>query len=157
MALWTLKGKRLAVLGLAFKGGTDDIRESPAIAVIEALLREHCDIVAYDPAAMERARHAFGAEENISFAASAYEAATDADALLILTDWEEFGALDLDRLKQQLRHPIIIDGRNMYKSEVVADHGFSYFSVGRQEAVPVATPALDTPAVPSMDETAEAA
>lgn len=156
MALWTLKGKRLAVLGLAFKGGTDDIRESPAIAVIESLLKESCEIVAYDPAAMGRAQQAFGAKESISFAASAYEAATDADALLILTDWEEFGALDFERLKQQLRHPIIIDGRNMYKSEFVANQGFSYFSVGRQEAIPVAPATIDTLTPPSIDETAEA-
>jgi len=158
-ALWTLKGKRLAVLGLAFKGGTDDIRESPAIAVIETLLKEHCEIVAYDPAAMERARQEFGDKESISFAASAYEAAKDADALLILTDWEEFGALDFDRLKQELRHPIVIDGRNMYKSEAVAKNGFSYFSVGRQEAAPVAPvpPNGGDSSLASLDETTEAA
>jgi UDPglucose 6-dehydrogenase len=134
-ALWTLKGKRLAVLGLAFKGGTDDIRDSPAIAVIRMLLKERCEIVAYDPAAMERARKEF-ADAPISFAESAYEAAEKADALLILTDWEEFGALDFQRLRQALNHPILIDGRNLYSREEMEAQGFCYFSVGRQEAAP---------------------
>ena len=136
-ALWTLKGKRLAVLGLAFKGGTDDIRDSPAIAVIRMLMKERCEIVAYDPAAMERARKEL-ADAPISFAESAYEAADKADALLILTDWEEFAALDFPRLRQALNHPILIDGRNLYSREEMEFHGFCYFSVGRQEAAPSA-------------------
>ncbi len=135
-ALWTLKGKHLAVLGLAFKGGTDDIRESPAIALIRMLLHEKCEIVAYDPAAIDRARQEFAPAAKISFAASAYEAAKDADALLVLTDWEEFAALDLKRLKKQLKHPIVIDGRNLYSRQEMMQQGFTYFSVGRQEAVP---------------------
>jgi UDPglucose 6-dehydrogenase len=142
-ALWTLKGKRLAVLGLAFKGGTDDIRDSPAIAVIRMLMKERCEIVAYDPAAMERARKEF-ADAPISFAESIYEAAEKADALLILTDWEEFAALDFPRLRQALKHPIVIDGRNLYSRAEMEAHGFSYFSVGRQEAaanVPASSPA----------------
>ena len=133
-ALWTLKGKRLAVLGLAFKCGTDDIRDSPAIAVIRMLMKECCEIVAYDPAAMERARKEF-ADAPISFAESTYEAAEKADALLILTDWEEFAALDFQRLRQALKHPIVIDGRNLYSRAEMEAHGFSYFSVGRQEVV----------------------
>jgi UDPglucose 6-dehydrogenase len=134
-ALWTLKGKRLAVLGLAFKGGTDDIRESPAIAVIRMLLKERCEIVTYDPAATERARREF-ADASISFAESAYEAAEKADALVILTDWEEFAALDFKRLRQVMNHPILIDGRNLYSRSEMERAGFSYFSVGRQEALP---------------------
>lgn len=137
-ALWTLKGKRLAVLGLAFKGGTDDIRESPAIAMIRMLLRERCDIVAYDPAAMERAKQEF-ADESVAFAESSYEAAKDADALLVLTEWEEFASLDLERLRKLLKHPIVIDGRNLYSRSEMERAGFSYFSVGRQEAVPAPT------------------
>lgn len=135
-ALWTLKGKRLAVLGLAFKGGTDDIRESPAIALIHLLLKERCEVVAYDPAAMERARAEFPASAAIRFAESAYGAAKNADALLVLTDWEEFASLDLERLRQELSHPIVIDGRNLYSREEMSRAGFSYFSVGRQESVP---------------------
>ena len=89
-ALWTLKDKRLAVLGLAFKGGTDDIRESPAIAIVQQLLKEQCEIVAFDPAAMENAKKAFHGTDRVTYASSAYEAATGADALLVLTEWEEF-------------------------------------------------------------------
>ncbi len=133
--LWTLKGKRLAVLGLAFKGGTDDIRESPAIHLIRLLQKEGSVIVAYDPAAMDRARAVLAPGE-INFAASAYEAAKNADALLILTDWEEFAALDLDRLYRALRYPIVLDGRNLYKPEVMTANGFTYASIGRPDASP---------------------
>ena len=133
-ALWTLKGKRLAVLGLAFKGGTDDVRESPALALVESLLKEGSQVVAYDPAAKERARETLG--DKVKYAANAYEAASGADALLILTDWEEFASLDLDRLREQLRYPIVIDGRNLYTPEQMAAHGFHYYSVGRALAAP---------------------
>ena len=161
-ALWTLKGKRLAVLGLAFKGGTDDIRESPAIALIHMLLHEKCEVVAYDPAAIERAQPEFNGGAKISFAHSAYEAAEDADALLILTDWEEFAALDLERMKRALRHPIVIDGRNLYTRKEMAKHGFTYYSVGRPESVPETTGEIVSavPSVPSVrrpDQAAEAA
>ena len=133
-ALWTLKGKRLAVLGLAFKGGTDDIRESPAIAVVESLLREGCQIVAYDPAAMERSRQLFG--DSINFVESIYEAAKGADAVLVLTDWEEFCSLDLERMHELLRYPIVVDGRNLYDPEQMAARGFFYYSVGRPLVAP---------------------
>ena len=132
-ALWTLKGKRLGVLGLAFKGGTDDIRESPAIDLITRLLKEGCEIVAYDPAAMERAREVLPAR--VKYAESPLAAANNADALLILTDWEEFAALDLPRLYARLRYPIIIDGRNLYDAQLMADRGFTYISVGRPEVI----------------------
>lgn len=128
-ALWTLRGKRLAVLGLAYKGGTDDLRESPAIEIVRALLHEQCSIVAYDPAAMDRARHTL--KGDVAYSASPYEAATGADALVILTDWEEFGALDLDRIKTLLRYPIVVDGRNLYSRETMKKHGFLYVSMGR--------------------------
>jgi UDPglucose 6-dehydrogenase len=131
-ALWTLRGKRLAVLGLAYKGGTDDIRESPAIEIVLSLLREQCAVVAYDPAAMERARAVLTGD--ISYADSPYQAATGADALIILTDWEEFGALDLDRIKELLRYPIVVDGRNLYKRESMQKSGFLYVSMGRPAA-----------------------
>jgi UDPglucose 6-dehydrogenase len=133
-ALWTLRGKRLGVLGLAFKGGTDDVRESPAILLIQSLLLEGCQISAYDPAANERAREVLG--ESIQYATGPYEAAKDADALLILTEWEEFASLDLKRLHAALKYPIIIDGRNLYEPAAMAAAGFSYYSVGRPAAVP---------------------
>jgi len=139
-ALWTLRGKRLGVLGLAFKGGTDDIRESPAILLVQTLLQEGCQIAAYDPAAHERAREVLNS--SIEYASDAYEAASGADALLVLTEWDEFASLDLDRLHQQLKYPIVIDGRNLYDPEAMATHGFTYYSVGRPaiiaEALPIA-------------------
>ena len=92
-ALWTLRGKKLAILGLAFKGETDDIRESPAIDLVEMFLSEGCCIVAYDPAAMERAKDELPPSAAMSYAADAYAAAADADALLVLTDWKEFAQL----------------------------------------------------------------
>ena len=136
-ALWNVKGKNLAVLGLAFKGGTDDIRESPAISVIEALQRDGCRIAAYDPAAMKRAKEALSGP-SIRFAEDAYDAAHRADALLILTDWEEFANLDLGRLREELRYPVIIDGRNLYRPEEMVKAGFIYSSVGRPDAFPAA-------------------
>ena len=131
--LWTLRGKRLGVLGLAFKGGTDDIRESPAIALVQELLHEGCRICAYDPAAIERARETL--PSSVEYAAGPYEAAANADALLILTEWEEFARLDLARLRKQLKHPIILDGRNLYDPESMSAYGFSYYSVGRPAAL----------------------
>jgi UDPglucose 6-dehydrogenase len=133
-ALWTLRGKRLGVLGLAFKGGTDDIRESPAILTIQALLQEGSNVVAHDPAAMARAQEVLPA--SVEYAASPYEAARGADALLILTEWEEYSQLDLARLAQEMKYPIVIDGRNLYDGPVMTQHGFTYYSVGRATAVP---------------------
>ena len=133
-ALWTLKGKKLAVLGLAFKGGTDDIRESPAISIVNCLVKEGCEVVAYDPAAGAKAAEVLGSK--VSFAETAYDAATDADALLILTDWEEFSALDLKRLQRELKYPIVVDGRNLFNPEAMSELGFHYFSVGRPDAAP---------------------
>jgi UDPglucose 6-dehydrogenase len=130
-ALWTLRGKRLAVLGLAYKGGTDDIRESPAIDIVRALLQEQSSIVVFDPAAMPRARQVLTGD--VAYAESAYEAAVGADALLVLTDWEEFTGLDLARIKTLLRYPIVIDGRNLYSREAMQKHGLLYVSVGRPE------------------------
>jgi UDPglucose 6-dehydrogenase len=136
-ALWTLRGKRIGVLGLAFKGGTDDIRESPAIDLVEMLLAEGCFVTAFDPAAMKRTEEVLPAAANLRYANDAYAAADDADALLILTDWAEFATLDLDRLYKTLRYPIVVDGRNLYDPHVMVDHGFTYLSIGRPAAYPV--------------------
>lgn len=138
-ALWTLRGKKLGVLGLAFKGGTDDIRESPALFLVQTLLQEGSKITAYDPAAMDRARDILGS--SVSFAASSYDAAHGADALLILTEWEEFATLDLNRLRQELKFPIVIDGRNLYDPDVMSAQGFTYYSVGRTASHPDGIPA----------------
>lgn len=130
-ALWTLRGKNLAVLGLAFKGGTDDIRESPAIDIVQMLLKEGCCVTLFDPAAMERAKAILMPGPQVKYAADIYEAAQDANAVLVLTDWQEFAAIDLDRLRKTLRHPIVIDGRNLFDPELMQEKGFTYFSVGR--------------------------
>jgi UDPglucose 6-dehydrogenase len=130
-ALWTLRGKRLAALGLAFKSDTDDIRDSPAIDVIRKLLEAGASIAAYDPAAMERTQAILPTSEKMSYASNIYEAAKDADAVLILTEWKEFAEIDLVRLNQALRFPIVIDGRNLYKPQQMLDHGFTYVSMGR--------------------------
>ena len=130
-ALWTLRGKRLAALGLAYKGDTDDIRESPAVDIIRKLLKAGATVTAYDPAAIERAKEVLPPSRNLSYVGDLYEAAKDADAVVILTDWKEFSAIDLARLKQALRFPVVIDGRNLYKPQQMLDHGFTYVSVGR--------------------------
>ncbi|SFS14964.1 UDPglucose 6-dehydrogenase [Granulicella pectinivorans] len=135
-ALWTLRGKKLGVLGLAFKGETDDIRESPAIDLVEMFLAEGCSIKAFDPAAMERTAERLPAGPKLSYVESAYAAADDADALLILTDWAEFATLDLKRLNTTLRYPIVIDGRNLYDPHVMLENGLTYISVGRPSAIP---------------------
>ncbi len=139
-ALWTLRGKRLAVLGLSFKGETDDIRESPAIDLVEMLLAEGSSVVAFDPAAMGRAALEVPASAQMKYASSVEEAAHDADALLVLTDWDEFARLDLAALHAALRYPIVIDGRNLYDPQVMLAHGFTYLSIGR----PAVTPSRET-------------
>jgi UDPglucose 6-dehydrogenase len=130
-ALWTLRGKKLAALGLAFKCDTDDIRESPALEVIRRLLDAGACITAYDPAATERAKEVLPPSDKMRYASNLYEAAEDADALLILTDWKEFAEIDLPELNRSLKFPIIIDGRNLYKPQYMSDHGFTYVSIGR--------------------------
>ena len=128
--LWNLRRKRLAVLGLAFKGGTDDIRESPAINLVSSFLAEGCVVTAYDPAAMPNARRVFSSEK-LTFAADPYEAMEDADALVVLTDWPEFARLDLKRAKASLANPIIFDGRNLFDCNDMAREGFTYICIGR--------------------------
>ncbi len=130
-ALWTLKGKRLGVLGLAFKNGTDDVRESPALAIVESLLQEGAEIQAYDPAAMQRASELL--PDGVRYVNSAYEAAEGADTLLILTEWEEFKRLDWARIRRSLRYPIVIDGRNLLSLDSMRSHGFCYLSIGRPD------------------------
>ncbi len=133
-ALWTLRGKQLGVLGIAFKGGTDDVRESPAVLLIQSLLQEGCQIAAYDPAAQDRGKEIF--TKGVTFVGTPYEAAQGADALLILTEWEEFASLDLERLSRELKYPIIIDGRNLYDPAAMAARGITYYSVGRPTVSP---------------------
>ncbi len=130
-ALWTLRGKRIAALGLAFKGDTDDIRESPAIEIVRRLIDSGATVTAYDPAAIERTQAVLPPSEKLKYAKDLYEAAKDADAVLILTDWKEFSNIDLPRLNRAVKFPIIIDGRNLYKPDEITDQGFTYVSIGR--------------------------
>lgn len=128
-ALWTLRGKRLAVLGLAFKGGTDDCRESPAIQLVKQLHAEGATIVAYDPAAMTKAE-ALLPPGTATFAESAYAACAGADALLILAEWPEFAELDLRLIRGMLSLPIVLDGKNLLDPVRVREAGLQYYGVG---------------------------
>jgi len=145
-ALWTLRGKRLGVLGLAFKGETDDIRESPAVDLVEMLLAEGCFINAYDPAAIKRTEQELAPSLQLTYAEDAYSAAVDADALLILTDWKEFSHLDLKRLYTLMRYPIVVDGRNLFDPAEMNDLGFTYISIGRPAVYPTRDVDVATPA-----------
>lgn len=152
-ALWTLKGKKLCVLGLAFKNGTDDLRESPAVAIIKSLVKEGCSVTTYDPAAMDRAKEEFGPSTSVKFASGPYEALEGADACLILTEWEDFAALDLARMKKLLRYPIVVDGRNLFNPAMMEAAGLNYYSVGRPDVVSERSAAIKT----GLKEAAKAA
>jgi UDPglucose 6-dehydrogenase len=123
-----LRGKTIAVLGLTFKPNTDDMREAPSIAVIASLQQMGAKVRAYDPAGMEQAQHVL---TNVVYCDGPYVCGEDADAMVILTEWEQFRALDFTRLKQVMKRPVLIDLRNIYRADEVAKHGFIYSGVGR--------------------------
>ena len=133
--LWVLREKRIAVWGLTFKPDTDDIRSSVAIELVEQLLREGAHVVAYDPKGMSKAR-AVKAIADAKFASSAIEAVTDAEALVIATEWNEFCNVDLTMLKEKMRTPIVFDGRNLLDPETMRQFGFHYYSIGRTSVKP---------------------
>ncbi len=133
--LWVLREKRLAVWGLTFKPDTDDVRSSVAIELVELLLREGAHVVAYDPKGMHKAR-AIKAIADAEFASSALEATSDAEALIIATDWNEFANVDLALLKEKMRTPIVFDGRNLLHPETMREFGFQYYSIGRASVKP---------------------
>ncbi|MCS7004027.1 MAG: UDP-glucose/GDP-mannose dehydrogenase family protein [Cytophagales bacterium] len=124
-----IKGKKIAIWGLSFKPNTDDIREAPSIYTINRLLKEGAEIVAYDPEAMENMEKLF--KNSIKFASDMYEAIDGADALAIITEWSVFRTPDFDIMKSKLKNPLIFDGRNVYKLEVMKEMGFYYDSIGR--------------------------
>jgi len=126
--LWNLNGKTIGILGLSFKPDTDDMREAPAIDIISKLKEEGAHIKAYDPKAMENARTIFS---DIEYCQNAYEVAEGSDALVIITEWDEFKSLDLPKVKSLLKHPVIIDGRNIYEPAEMRQLGFIYRGVGR--------------------------
>ena len=124
-----LSGLTLAVWGLSFKARTDDMREAPAIRVVDGLLEAGARVRAFDPEAMEEARKRYG--ERIEFGGSNYEAAEGADGVLVLTEWNEFRSPDFPRLKKLLRRPVVFDGRNLYDPAAMRRQGFIYHSIGR--------------------------
>lgn len=128
-----LKGKTIAIWGLAFKPNTDDIRESPSGTLIEQLLAAGANVQAYDPEAMEPARAQFASSTGISFHQDGYAAAAGADALAVVTEWKQFRSPDWDRLRGALLSPIIFDGRNIFDPEAMRRIGFEYYPIGRAQ------------------------
>ena len=124
-----LKGKTIAIWGLAFKPNTDDMREAPAIVIIESLLKAGAKVQAYDPEAAEEAHKVFG--ERITYAKRSYDALQGADALVVVTEWNEFRRPDFDRIKTSLKRPLVIDGRNIFDPKKMKSLGFEYYSLGR--------------------------
>ena len=127
-----LRGKRIALWGLAFKAGTDDMREAPSLTLIAALLDEGVSICAHDPAAANHARALLG--NRIDYAETNYEALSGADALVVVTDWNEYRHPDFERVKRALKQPVIVDGRNLYDVEKMRELGLRYHSIGRPSA-----------------------
>ena len=131
--LWVLRGKKIAMWGLAFKPNTDDIRFAPSIALVKSLLDEGADVRAYDPEAMEKAKSVL---PNITYCSTPYQAAESADAIVIVTEWEEFRQMDWNRLLSIVEQPLVIDGRNVFSPEEISRKGFRYVSIGRVDASP---------------------
>lgn len=131
-ALWIVRGKTICVLGLAFKPNTDDIREAPSLKIIERLLEEGAIVQLYDPQAVAETQRVYPEQPGrVSYCKSAYEAAQGAHALLLLTEWDEFRELDLERIRSSMTIPIVVDGRNLFDPERMQELGFEYFSMGR--------------------------
>jgi UDPglucose 6-dehydrogenase len=129
-SLWVIKGKKIGVLGLAFKPNTDDMRFAPSIDIVNELQKEGAVIQAYDPESMEKSKSVL---KDLVYCQNPYDAAKDADALLILTEWNEFKELDLKKVKSLMKHNLILDGRNIYNPDEMDKFGFTYISIGRQE------------------------
>ncbi|RAI40755.1 UDP-glucose 6-dehydrogenase, partial [Rhodoplanes elegans] len=125
----SVRDKTIAVLGLTFKPNTDDMRDAPSIPLVTAFNDMGAKVRAYDPAGMEQAKRDL--DGLVTFCANAYECAQGADAVVIVTEWEQFRALDLDRLKSAMRQPVMVDLRNVYRADEMAAAGFAYSSVGR--------------------------
>jgi UDPglucose 6-dehydrogenase len=124
-----LRDKRFGVWGLAFKPRTNDMRDAPAIKIIETLLADGAKVIAYDPESMNEAKRIFG--DRIELASSNYGCVEGADALLIVTEWQAFRHPNFDRMKDAMRSPVVFDGRNIYDPAQLRDLGFTYYSVGR--------------------------
>lgn len=129
--LWVLKNKKICVWGLTFKPDTDDVRNSVPIELINRLVEEGAHVTAYDPKGMEKAREFGLLPEGVALAATPLEAAKDAEALVLATEWKEFDAVDLDAVKTAMHTPLVFDGRNLFDPKTMADMGFTYYGVGR--------------------------
>ena len=130
-----IKGKKFAVWGLAFKPRTNDMREAPAITIINKLLENGATVSAFDPKAMESAQEVFG--NTIEYSKNSYEALDGADALLVLTEWNEFRRPDFDKIKSLLKNPVLFDGRNIYNPKRLKERGVKYFCIGKQDEKPL--------------------
>jgi UDPglucose 6-dehydrogenase len=124
-----LSGKKIALWGLAFKPDTDDIREAPALYIIDALIKEGASVSAFDPVAMENVKREIG--NKISYSENHYDVLKDADALVIATEWQLFRTPDFEKMKSLMKGKIIFDGRNLYEPSVMKEKGFYYDSIGR--------------------------
>ena len=133
-----LQGRRFALWGLAFKPDTDDMREAPSRVIVAELLRRGAQVVAHDPVAMNEARRVFAGVDGLAFAATPNEALTDADALVVVTEWKAFRSPDFERVRSALRQPVVFDGRNLFDPERMRELGFEYFAIGRRAATPAA-------------------
>ena len=131
-----LSGRRFALWGLAFKPGTDDMREAPSLVVVRELTARGASVVAYDPVATDEARRSMQGWPAIEFVASAREAVEGADALVIVTEWKEFRSPDFDHLRRSLRQPVVFDGRNLFDPALLRGEGLEYHCVGRAAAIP---------------------
>jgi UDPglucose 6-dehydrogenase len=134
-ALWVLHDKTIAVLGLAFKGGTDDTRESPSLRVVEALMEEGAALQLHDPKAMPLLEKVLPQREGrLRYCDSPYAAASGAQALLVLTEWPEYRNLDWSRLRSEMEVPLVVDGRNLLDPAELRESGFEYISIGRPQS-----------------------
>jgi UDPglucose 6-dehydrogenase len=132
----SVKGMKIGVLGVAFKPNTDDVRDAPSLKIIPALQENGATIFAHDPEAREEAdKHL----KDINWIENPYDVAKDADALVIITEWNEYRALDMKRIGESMKTKRLIDMRNIYKTDIMKDLGFHYISIGRPEVVPDGT------------------
>jgi len=127
-----LAGRRFALWGLAFKPNTDDMREAPSLAIVDALLGRGASVVAYDPVAMDEAKRAIGARERLAYARAPMDAVDGADALVVVTEWKEFRSPDFDALARRLKSPLVFDGRNLYDPALVHAAGLEHYAIGRR-------------------------
>jgi UDPglucose 6-dehydrogenase len=135
--LFILKGRTIAMLGLAFKPNTDDLRDAPSLQIAEKLIRLGARVRAYDPIAMQACREQ-NPDLKVQYCSSAEHAAEQADAILLVTEWPEFGALDLAKLASKMKTPVLVDGRNLFSPEAARAAGFDYAGIGRANRKPQA-------------------